>query len=161
MAILALPLGLHKPYQAHLITNHWPPMVFRANSSIFPTKSLQLGQSLPEQTFFRLAAQNTLKTNQKRPDIFNYVNYDTQGIKFQRNTKPTKILSAFGDRGPLAWSTFTHGCKHCILHSIFLCQPSKRIEVSYLSNRVSEIRDSSNEKNREYFFFQRKRLNFF
>ena len=77
-------------------------MVFRANSSIFPTKSLQLGQSLPKQTFFRLATQNTLKTNPKRPDIFNYVNYDTQGIKFQRNIKPTKILSAFGDRGPPA-----------------------------------------------------------
>ena len=58
------------PIKAHLFTNHWPPMAFRANSSIFPTKSLQLGQSLPKQTFFRLATQNTLKANQKTSRYF-------------------------------------------------------------------------------------------
>ena len=29
------------------------------------------------------SSQNILKTNPKRPDVFKYVNYDTQGIKFR------------------------------------------------------------------------------
>ena len=67
------------------------------------------------------------------------------------NVRPTKILSALGARDPPARSTLTHGCKHPIPPSIFPPQPSKRTEVSYLSNRVSEIRDLINDKNGENF----------
>ena len=49
------------------------------------------------------------KNKPKRPDAFNYANYDTQGIKFQRYAYQN-IDS--GGRGLTAWSTFTHGCKH-------------------------------------------------
>ena len=34
------------------------------------------------------------------------------------NVKPTKILSVFGGRGPPAWSTLTHGCKHSFIQLV-------------------------------------------
>ena len=72
---------------------------------------------IPTKTnLFRLATQNTLKTNQNvqtlsitLPDMHKEPSF---------NVKPTKIQSVFGGRGLPAWSTFTYGCKHSFYLSL-------------------------------------------
>ena len=66
---------------------------------------------IPNKTnLFRLATQNTLKTNQNVQILSITLTEMYKEPSF--NIKPTKILSVFGGRGLPARSIFTQGCKH-------------------------------------------------
>ena len=63
----------------------------------------------------RLATQNILKANQSVQMFSTTLTMIHKESSL--NVKPTKILSDFGGRDLPAWSTFTNGCKLCIVRS--------------------------------------------
>ena len=80
-----IPFRLKDPslIKAHFITNCWSSTIFRVDLAFLSMKSSHFGQSLPKEPFQACNSKYS-KNKPKRPDVFNYVNYDTQGIKFQR-----------------------------------------------------------------------------